>query len=170
MKKTISISILVILLSLVVATPQVQAHAQTLPNADYQFMGRMMGSETLSLSEDIEEEMMGEDAHERMEQLMIKFLDGDLSTSEQTEFMQMLNDDTVGPASQMMMTRMMMPNGMQNLGVGTAADYSWMQQMMQNVNQGVTAWAWAFWFTIILVWTVLILAIFALARWLTHKK
>lgn len=155
------------------------AHGENVETSRYQIMRRMMGTSTLELMEQVEEQMMGKEGHERMESLMDKLIAGNLSAEEQKEIIDFMRDVNVGPGAGSMMMRMMMPVMVQNLGLisgaaggeipvlGFGAMMAGFPGMM---GYGLGIFPWVFWITTLLVWTALVLLIAVLIRWLSGKR
>ena len=94
----------------------VYAHMGDMSFARYQTMEQMMGQGILSEMEEMEHMMMGEQQHERMEQLMEKMFAGNLSVEEQQEMVRMMRDDQAGPGATNLMMRNMMSHMAQRSG------------------------------------------------------
>lgn len=141
------------------------AHMGNLSSSQYKIMQQMMGTDTLNTQEDLENQMMGQVNHERMEVLMAELIAGSLTTEEQTEFVQMMQNPQTAQGSQMMMTRMQMSAGMMNMGLDEDGFTGW--SMM---GDGFGAMIWVFWVTVVLVWVALLLAIMACAKYLMKRK
>lgn len=102
----------------------------------------------------MEDHMMGDAQHERMEELMDRLFEGDLTVEEQQEMIQIMQDPEAGPGAMTMMMRTTNPqwstwhgNGMMGLGTNPSV----------------------YWITVILVWTLIISGIIAIWRWLSKK-
>lgn len=137
--------------------PAGAALAHTIDNPREDFMRQMMGDAAFDAMEAVEEQMMGAENHERMEELMDKMFAGGLSLVEQNEMISIMRDAAAGPGAQNMMTRMMWSQMMLNSGFGSG---------MMGFGGG---FGFVFWVTTVLIWTVLVLAIIALIRWLGKK-
>lgn len=124
-------------------------------------MRQMMGDPAFEAMEAIEEQMMGAENHERMEELMDKMFAGILTAAEQNEMIDVMRDTRIGPGATNMMMRMMFPWVAQGGGFGTMTDW--------NMMGGLSGFSIVWWVTVILVWTVLMLAIIALWRWIKRK-
>lgn len=146
------------------ATPAL-AHMGNISSSQYKIMQQMMGSDTLNTQEDLEIQMMGQANHERMEVLMAELVAGSLTTEEQAEFVQMMQDPETAQGSQMMMNRLQMSAGMMNLGLDDDGFTGW--SMM---GDGFGAMVWVFWVTAVLIWVALLLVIFACAKYLMKGK
>lgn len=141
------------------------AHMGNLSSSQYKIMQQMMGTDTLDTQEDLEIQMMGQVNHERMEVLMAELIAGSLTTEEQTEFVQMMQNSQTAQGSQMMMTRMQMSAGLLNMGFDENGVSGW--SMM---GDGFGAMVWVFWVTAVLIWVALLLAIFACGKYLMKGK
>ncbi|MEK7540445.1 MAG: hypothetical protein AAB558_04320 [Patescibacteria group bacterium] len=146
------------------ATPAL-AHMGNISSSQYKLMQQMMGSDTLNTQEELEIQMMGEANHERMEVLMAELIAGSLTTEEQTEFVQMMQNSQTAQGSQMMMNRLQMSAGMMNLGLDEGGFTG--RSMM---GDGFGAMVWVFWVTAVLIWIALLLAIFGCAKYLLARK
>ena len=119
---------------------------------------------TLDLMEHMSEEMMGKDAHIRMEELMTKLIAGDLSHEEQDEMVSIMQDADMGSGAMIMMMQMMGPQMMNDsaaLGGGG--------MMGGSFGAGGTPHA-GYWITMSLMWAVLVLSIAALWKWLNKGR
>lgn len=146
------------------ATPAL-AHMGNLSSSQYKIMQQMMGTDTLNTQEDLEIQLMGQVNHERMEVLMAELIAGSLTIEEQTEFVQMMQNSQTAQGSQMMMNRLQMSAGMMNLGLDE--DEFTGRSMM---GDGFGAMVWVFWVTAALIWSALLLAIFACVKYLMKGK
>lgn len=117
-------------------------------------MRQMMGDKTVEAMEQMEESMMGAENHERMEGLADKMFAGTISSAEQEEMIGLMRDVSAGPGAMNMMTRMMVPQMMQNSRI---LNYGMM-------GYGLSGLGWVFWVTVILVWMTLVLAIIVFWR------
>lgn len=116
--------------------------------------------DTQDLMEHMSEEMMGTDAHIRMEELMTKLIAGDLSEEEQDEMISIMQDADMSSGAMMTMMQMMGPqmiNGSVALG----------SNGMMSGSFGVSGSPYvSYWITMFLIWVLLILGIVALWKWL----
>lgn len=154
MKKISSIIVLLLLLAAFPAS----AHMGQVQSKDDAVMRQMMGKEAWESMQDIEEQMMGAENHEKMEILMDKMFAGKLSAQDQQEMLALMQDQKIAAATPMMLMRTGMPQMMSKWGVSGMPGF------------GMGWWAWGYWITLILIWTVLILGIAALWRYLNPKK
>jgi len=119
-----------------------------------ELMEEMMGPGTFAQMEQMEELIMGEESHERMEELMDGLFAATLTPAEQEEMAQIMRDSETGPGAQSMMTRAMMPRALSAYG---RADNLGAFGMMGGGVSGGFGFFW--WATAILVWAFLILGI-----------
>jgi len=124
----------------------------------------------LDLMEHMSEEMMGRDAHIRMEELMTKLIAGDLSSEEQDKMIAIMQDAEMGSGAMIMMMQMM---GLQMMNDSVALGSSGMMgsggMMGGSFGVGGTPHA-SYWITMSLVWAVLMLGIAALWKWLNKGR
>jgi hypothetical protein len=127
--------------------------------------GVLQEGDTLDLIGHMSEEMMGEEAHMRMEELMTKLITGDLSSEEQEEMIAIMQDAEMGSGAMMMMMQMMGPQTGGAVAFGTGG----MMGTGGSMEFGGTLY-FTYWITILLVWAVLILGIAALWKWLSKGR
>lgn len=103
----------------------------------------------------MEDHMMGDEQHERMEALMDKLLEGTLTETEQQEMIQLMQDPETGPGAMTMMMRSMNPQWNRWYGPG----------MMGFQTNTAT-----YWITMMLIWVLLVMGIVVLGKKLNTKK
>ncbi|OGE81394.1 MAG: hypothetical protein A3H72_00805 [Candidatus Doudnabacteria bacterium RIFCSPLOWO2_02_FULL_48_8] len=151
MKKTI---IFISLLAVLTFAYAAQAHMPNASSPRNVMMQQMLGSDSVEVINDFEEQMMGTATHEQMESYMEKLFAGSLSAEDQKQMFELIKSN-VG-ANNMMM-RGMMGQMMANFGQG--AD----RGMMRNFGSfGPTG----YWITMVLIWVLLALGIAALWKYL----
>ena len=120
--------------------------------------------DTLDLMEHMSEEMMGRDAHIRMEELMAKLIAGDLSQEEQDEMVSIMQDADMGSGAMLMMMQMMGPQMMNDTAALGGSG-------MMGGSFGVGGAPYiSHWITMLLTWTLLILGIAFLWKWLNKGR
>ena len=93
------------------------------------FMGGNVG-----MMEELEEQMMGPQQHERMEELMQKLLSSTLTQAEQQEMINLMRDENAGPGAMSMMMR-----------VGRASSWGFGPGMTGMMGWGSSAFPVWFW-------------------------
>ncbi|OHA46375.1 MAG: hypothetical protein A3A80_03370 [Candidatus Terrybacteria bacterium RIFCSPLOWO2_01_FULL_44_24] len=114
---------------------------------DNSFMRQMMGQQTLYSMEQMEDQMMGDANHERMEELMDKLFAGTLSSEEQSEMTAMMQNQQTGAGAMLGMMGMMTSRMMQNAGIGNSS--------MMGFNYPMNVWGGTWLYSLLLfVWLV----------------
>ena len=112
---------------------------------------------TIEIMQQMEDVMMGDEEHERMEELMTNLINGDLSESEQQEMIRIMQDEMSGPGAMSMMMR------------GTSPFFS----QTRSPGFGMMGFGYGLglnWITMILIWILLLSGIIAIWKWLSKKK
>jgi len=120
---------------------------------------QLLGQNTFETMLAMEDQMMGSN-HERMEELVEKMMQGTLISGEQQEMVQLMRDNQIGVAANLMMMRMAMPRMMQNAGL-SGLGAGWMMNYGFGPNTSLFVWI-----TLVLIWATLLLAIMGLLRYL----
>lgn len=123
--------------------------------------GGMMGVDC-GQWQDFEHNMMSDEEHERMEELMTDFYAGELSEEGEQEMAEMMQDEQLMPGAMAMMNRLMYNsnNPEPQYGYGHMAGYG-----MDWSYPGLFMWV-----TMILLWTFLVGATVAVWKWLLINK
>lgn len=115
----------------------------------------------MRMMHEIEDEALGDDLHEEMENLMVKMMNGTMSEGESTR-MRELMEEHPGPGA-LMMNRLGLLGG---AGMQAHNSRGFGGMMGGGMMTGFGGVMLFWWINQLLVWAVLILLIIALAKWI----